>query len=48
MYRLFKFRSQINNGFPQIVFIDKSHFMKIVKYSNIPGKVYLIFTDRIG
>lgn len=37
MYRLFRFRSQINNGCPQIVSIDRSLISKF-KNSNSPGK----------
>lgn len=41
MYRLYKFRSQINNG-PQLISIEKSFLPKIMSYSNIPGKIYFI------
>jgi len=47
MYRLFKFRSQIKNGFPQIVLIDKPHLLKITNFSNIPGKIYLIAINTL-
>lgn len=42
MYRLFRFRSQIKNGFPQIVLIDKPHLLKTANFSNIPGKINVI------
>jgi len=40
MYRLFMFESQIKNGFPQIVLIEKPHLLKIANFSNIPGEIF--------
>ncbi|XP_060878256.1 DNA-directed RNA polymerase, mitochondrial [Metopolophium dirhodum] len=39
MYRLFRFRSQIKNGFSQIVLIDKPHLLKTANFSNIPESI---------
>lgn len=41
MYRLFRFRSQISNTYPQINTNDRSRLLKTTNYSNIPGKFYL-------
>ncbi|KAL4141406.1 hypothetical protein QTP88_004049 [Uroleucon formosanum] len=39
MYRLFRFRSQIKNGFSQIVLIDKPHLLKTANFSHIPESI---------
>ncbi|XP_050428199.1 DNA-directed RNA polymerase, mitochondrial [Adelges cooleyi] len=46
MYRLFKFRSQISNGCPQVILIDKSLLSKITNRSNCLCNIQLYFRFR--
>lgn len=47
MYRIFRFRSQINKTFPHIILINRSHLLKTTNYSNIPGKFFFLHLFKI-